>query len=390
MARRGENIYKRKDGRWEARIPKPDGKYRYIYAKSYKEVREKKKSCQENQMSREKNGTVMIGSVPLLFESWLKNDAVQQVKPSTYEYYYYCINNYIIPFFSKEKSQCLNFSSVNAFVHSVRNNDALSESYKRKILSVFKTALKKAAQGLPEYSLILEAVKLPAVHTSEVQVFSTREQRLIEETVLHYPDRRALGLLLCLYTGIRLGELCALKWNDIDFEARAMSIAKTISRTKNFQEEGNKTTLLVRTPKSHKSVRKIPIPAFLIQLSEEYRAYENQDLYFLTGSEAPLDPRTYQKLYKKVLAAAGVRDRKFHAIRHTFATRALELGVDIKTLSEILGHSNVSITLNIYGHSLMEQKILAIEKLNNMHATFRSGSVFAVSNFVRSTEKSAI
>ena len=109
---------------------------------------------------------------------------------------------------------------------------------------------------------------------------------------------------------------------------------------------------------------------------------ENENCYVLSGSDDPLDPRTYQRLFKKILDAAGVKKRKFHAIRHTFATRALELGVDIKTLSEILGHTNVSITLNTYAHSLMEQKKKAIDKLNEMHIIQMESDSYAVTDFV--------
>ncbi|WP_341540169.1 site-specific integrase [Hydrogenispora ethanolica] len=225
----------------------------------------------------------------------------------------------------------------------------------------------------------METVKLPKTKNVAAQVFSIKEQRLVENAALDFGDRRELGILLCFYTGIRLGELCALKWSDIDMEAGTMSIMRTVSRTKNFLQDKNKTALLIGAPKSQKSVRKIPLPDFLLKLSDEWKlSTANENCYLLSDSQTPIDPRTYQKLYKKVLANAGVKDRKFHAIRHTFATRALELGVDIKTLSEILGHSNVSITLNIYAHSLMEQKRIAIDKLNEMHTTFMEFTPFAV------------
>jgi integrase len=124
------------------------------------------------------------------------------------------------------------------------------------------------------------------------------------------------------------------------------------------------------------------MPEFLVKISENYRIFENENHYLFSGTENPAEPRTYQKLYKRILEKAGVKYRKFHAIRHTFATRALELGVDIKTLSDILGHANVSITLNIYAHSLMEQKKIAIDKLNEMHAAFMQDASFTVNDFV--------
>lgn len=381
MARRGENIYKRKDGRWEGRLLKTDGKYKSVYGKTYREVKEKKKNYQE-QLQLHEDRPKAANNVSGLFASWLKSDTVRQVRPSTYEYYHCCIFKYVIPFFNKDKNQQLTVFSVHAFVKSIRDNCSLSEAYQRKILTVFKTALRKILKGSAGYSTILDTVKLPAVQNEEVQVFTMKEQRLIEKAALKYNDCRALGILLGFYTGIRIGELCALKWGDLDFEARTMTVMKTVSRVKNFKEGENKTTLLVRAPKSHKSTRKIPMPDFLVKISENYRMFENENHYLFSGTKNPAEPRTYQKLYKRILEEAGVKYRKFHTIRHTFATRALELGVDIKTLSDILGHANVSITLNIYAHSLMEQKKIAIDKLNELHASFMQDVSFTVNDFV--------
>ncbi len=382
MPRRGENIYKRKDGRWEGRVLKPDGKYQYVYAKSYKAIKEKKKAMEECQTLIEEKLPDFNQNADKLFEHWLKYDA-NRVKPSTYESYYCCMQKYIIPFFKCAENNQITEIQVRQFVKTICGNVSLAESYQRKILSIFKTALREILKGSDQYVPILEAVKFPKAQITAVQVFSVKEQRLIENEVLNSKNRRVLGILLCFYTGIRLGELCALKWENIDFEAGTMSVVRTVSRTKNFQQEANKTTLLVGTPKSRNSLRKIPLPDFLLHLAVDLKmCAEDESSYILSGSNIPMDPRTYQKLFKKVLKNAGVKDRKFHAIRHTFATRALELGVDIKTLSEILGHSNVTITLNTYAHSLMEQKKIAIDKLNKMHIAHMEIASFAVDNSV--------
>ncbi len=150
-------------------------------------------------------------------------------------------------------------------------------------------------------------------------------------------------------------------------EAGTLSINRTVSRVQTFDEGKDKTELFVGSPKSRKSLRKIPLPDFLfVMLKKHVGQYGGED-YIFSGNQLPYDPRRFQKLYKRILTDVGVTDRKFHAIRHTFATRALELGVDIKTISELLGHSSVSITLNIYAHSLMEQKKLAIDKFNDLY-----------------------
>lgn len=384
MARKGENIYKRKDGRWEGRVIHPEGKYQYFYAKTYRDVRAKMKNLQEQNKAANQKPVCVQTNAADLFEEWLAGDTASRLKPSTYESYYYCMQGYVIPHFSLPENAQLSERSITAFVRSIHGNGAISGSYQKKILSIFKTALREISKKSPEYAPFIEAVTLPKVKPcTEIPVFSMKEQRLIEYAVQSTADQRALGIILCFYTGIRLGELCALQWGDIDFEAGTMSISRSVARIRNFEPDGNKTQLYVGTPKSRTSCRKIPLPAFLLKLVEENRLGPMiENCYVLSGSTEPFDPRVYQRLYKKLLKKAGIRTRKFHAIRHTFATRALELGVDIKTLSEILGHSNVSITLNVYAHSLMEQKKKAIEKLNEMHVAHMGASSFAVSSAV--------
>lgn len=380
MSRRGENVYKRKDGRWEGRILKQDRKYQYFYSKTYREVKEKMKNFQEECYLCEKEQPGSVKNASGLFVCWIEGDIRYQVKPSTYENYLCCMQKYVIPFFEGVQ---ITEASVTQFAKVIRDNVSISEAYKKKILSIFKTALKDILKGTPEILSITESIKIPKTESSEVQVFSVKEQRMIEHTIFQTDNKRALGIILCFYTGIRLGELCALKWSDFDWDSGTMSVMRTVSRIKNFQQEGKKTTLYIGTPKSRKSVRKIPLPDFIIKLADELLYNNaNENDYVFSGGEVPFDPRTYQKLFKKILVLSGVKDRKFHAIRHTFATRALELGVDIKTLSEILGHSNVSITLNIYAHSLLEQKKIAINKFNTMHITLMGVTPFAVTSAV--------
>jgi len=389
MPRRGENIYKRKDGRWEGRQLKVDGKYQYFYGKSYREVKDSIKSYLENG-NKIKKEVKNMASAASLFELWLDSDLVKRVKPSTYESYYHCVTKYIIPFYISCNYYQLTENTVSEFVKFMHDDISISQSYKRKILAVYKTALREILKNTPDSIKLLNYIKFPRPEQSEVKVFTMKEQCLIERTVLGCPDKRTLGIVLCFYSGIRLGELCALKWGDFDFDNETLFINRTVSRTKNFSDDDNKTLLLIGTPKSRTSSRKIPLPSFLIPLFKEYYQLSGKETcYFMTDSEIPIDPRAFQKLYKKILIKAGVSDRKFHAIRHTFATRALELNVDIKTISDILGHSNVSITMNIYAHSLMEQKKIAIDRFNNMHLASMETGQYAVINPVNENQLSS-
>lgn len=383
MPRRGENIYKRKDGRWEGRVLRPGGKYQYVYSKTYKEVKEKKKLLQEAIDRNDPVHAHMVCNAAEAFTVWLNGNLVERVKPSTYESYYRCMTGYIIPFYQEQDHEQISVQTTMDFSGRINQHPGISRSYKRKILTIYKTALREILKDSGEYSSILNAVVMPRVPNSDVSIFSVKEQRIIEKVIIDSHDKRLLGILLCFYTGIRLGEVCGLKWGDIDFEAGAMVVARTVSRVKSFHEIGEKTALNVGPPKSAHSIRKIPLPGFLLDLAQKYKMdSSDENCFVLSDKEIPLDPRKYQKLFQAVLKHSGVRSRKFHAIRHTFATRALELGVDIKTLSELLGHSNVSITLNIYAHSMFEQKRKAIDKLNTMYMMHAETAAFAVSNSV--------
>lgn len=383
MPRKGENIYKRKDGRWEGRQQKIGGKYYYFYGKSYREVKVKMRLFLENYKLSENIIPISIPNAVDQFNTWLECEIVNRVKPSTYESYYNCLHKYIIPFYLNNYIDEVTEESVMNFVKEMKEDISISEAYKKKILAIFKTALKEILNNKKDATVILQAVKLPKAEQKEVEIFSMKEQRHIEWTAINYEDKRALGIILCIYTGIRLGELCALRWSDFDLEAGTMSIKRTVTRTKNFTLQDTKTQLNVGTPKSRTSIRKIPLPAFLVTIAREYILIDDkEDYYVMSGNNVPMDPRAYQKLFKRVLKKAGIKDRKFHSTRHTFATRALELHVDIKTVSEILGHSNVAITMNVYAHSLMEQKKIAIDKFNHMHLTSMEQHSFAVNSSV--------
>lgn len=367
MPRRGENIYKRNDGRWEGRVRKADGKYKYIYAKSYKEIKEKKKIFLENVINETDKLCNQKCCASEAFKNWLNSDDVKHLKSSTYESYFRCANLYIIPFFSALENDIITEISSKQFLNSVNDNDKLSQAYKRKIIAVFKVSLRGIITDSQFLEQLLKNIKTKKTNymRQPIEVFSVNEQKLIEKEIINSNDIRTLGILLCFYTGIRLGELCALTWGDMNFDSGTMTIINSVARIKNFNDEKYKTKLIVSMPKSRSSIREIPLPCFLEENLINYKGDENE--YIFTGTNKPLDPRTEQRIFKKILKNSGVKERKFHAIRHTFATRALENGIDIKTLSEILGHSSAIISLKVYAHSLMESKIEAIKKLDNLY-----------------------
>lgn len=202
-------------------------------------------------------------------------------------------------------------------------------------------------------------IKLPPTKEKEVTALTREEQKKLEEYCLKSYKNNYLGFIICLYTGIRLGELLALTWKDIDFDKKYLYIKKTSYTIKT----NGKNTIVTDTPKTKKSNRVIPLPDKLIQLLCIYKIKSTCEYIIHTRSNTMVETRSYQRTFQSVLNKCKIKHYNFHSLRHTFATRALELGMDIKTLSEILGHTNVAITLNRYAHSLLEYKVQQMNKI---------------------------
>ncbi|MCM1130751.1 MAG: site-specific integrase [Roseburia sp.] len=202
-------------------------------------------------------------------------------------------------------------------------------------------------------------IKLPPSKEKEVSALTREEQKVVEEYCLKSNKNNYLGIIICLYTGIRLGELLALTWEDIDFNKKYLYIKKTSYTLR----KDRKKDFIVESPKTKKSNRVIPLPDKLINLLTIYRNKSICKFIIHTRGKTMVETRSYQRSFESILKKCKIKHYNFHCLRHTFATRALELGMDIKTLSEILGHTNVAITLNRYAHSLLEYKIQEMNKI---------------------------
>ena len=204
----------------------------------------------------------------------------------------------------------------------------------------------------------------PAVKTRKktIGTFSRTEQALLLESIYRQMDKFMAEVLLCLYTGLRLGELCALRWEDIDFEGKTLTVNRTVQRIA-VPGHMTKTILLETPPKSESSKRTIPLTPELLQILSQFKGKNP----YVFGGEKPLDPRTMQYRFKKILKEAGIESRTFHTLRHTFATNCVENGTDVKALSELLGHSDVKITLNRYVHPTMDSKRKQIGALSDFY-----------------------
>ena len=204
-------------------------------------------------------------------------------------------------------------------------------------------------------------VKLPRMEPKQTKPFSAQEQAALREFVLAAPTPRKVGLLLQMQLGLRIGEVCGLQWGDFDFKAGILTVRRTVSRI--YCGTGC-TKIVVQTPKTKSSGREIPIPYDLAALLRKLRGSASPDTWFLSGStERPVEPRCYRKSIRGYLRRAGVRRVHPHALRHTFATTCLQSGCDIKTLSEILGHFDIKITMEYYFHSSFEYKQLQMNKI---------------------------
>lgn len=376
MPKRGENIYKRKDGRWEGRYMKSrlDGKvkYGYIYARTYKEVKSKLTGIIENAaILKEKDQYIMKehsnSSFSIIAAEWLEN-LKPQLKESSLVKYTNILNSYLLPSFGKRKIIDINREDIVLFCNELLisggvKENGLAPKTVTNIISVLKNVFEYASQ-VKSYTVVdVRGISVKQAQ-KPMRILSHFEQNKLIQHLCKDLTLCNLGILLCLYTGLRIGEICALKWGDIAFNEQYLYVHQTMQR---LQKRGNnevKTKILISEPKSDCSIRKIPLPDKIFQLLKEYRHLENT--YFLTGKRNKfIEPRTLQNRFKAVVKECNIRDVNFHALRHTFATRCVELGFEVKSLSEILGHANVNITLNRYVHPSMELK----QKNMNMLST---------------------
>ena len=373
MPKTGKNIYKRKDGRWEGRYVKErDDNGKIIYGSVYG------KTCTEVKQRLSVFTVEESASPPLVIDpakhSLTFADVVSQwlsvislkVKPSTYAGYTATIDLHILPSLGKRKMNSITAVDVSLLAKAKLENGrtdgkgGLSSKTVRDILSIIKAVVDFACNE----NIISNGftITYPKQQQQTMRVLSRQEQSSLEATLTNDLDIHKLGILLCLYTGLRIGELCALRWQDISSDYNTLSVRQTLQRVKNVTDDGSKTKILIDSPKSLRSVREIPIPKFLEPHLRNF-AREGRSYFLCTADSIFTEPRTMQNHFARSIKAANVIDSNFHTTRHTFATRCIEAGVDVKSLSEMLGHASVNITLNRYVHSSFDQKREGINKL---------------------------
>jgi len=312
-------------------------------------------------------------------DGWLNGVIKGSVRANTFTTYRGYIVNHINVLIGGADIADVGVEALQGFVG--RLAERLSVKSVHTAFSMLSSAFGYAA----EQGLIIKnpcaKVRLPRLTEKEIEVFDKAEQATLERAILAAEDKRTLSILVCLYTGLRIGELCALKWDSVDLQDRYIRIRQSMARIKNYDDgDAPKTRLVLEEPKTAKSKRLLPLPIFLCDLLAGLKRESRSAFVFSVDGVKALEPRTLQYMYQRLLERAGLRYRNFNALRHSFATRASELGVDVKTVSEALGHSNVAITLNRYTHSLLEQKRQMMRQFDGLFS--QSNQNFLASDFV--------
>lgn len=282
------------------------------------------------------------------------------VKQSTMAAYVLILENHVLPYFGDSDS--LREQAVQAFVLQ-KLERGLSVKTIKDILIVLKMVMKFGVKN--EWIAYYEwDIKYPTTSTSkELEVLSVANHRKILNYIQSHFTFMGLGIYISLSTGLRIGEICALKWSDINVTDGTITVSRTIERIYIIEGEKKHTELIINTPKTKNSCREIPMSKELLAMIKPLKKVVNEDFYVLTNNERPTEPRTYRNYYNGLMVKLDIPKMKYHGLRHSFATRCIEAGCDYKTVSVLLGHSNISTTLNLYVHPNMEQKKRCITKM---------------------------
>lgn len=299
---------------------------------------------------------------------WLTNYEKPSVKTRTYTKYKDIVDKRLIPAFGEYELSELTPIEVQRYIAglsvsgNMKTGEGLAANSINSVITVLQKSLSVAYLVGHTTSYEMNKIKRPKAEEEDVSCFTIAEQRKIEQAVMRDKREKMKGIIICLYTGLRIGELLALEWDDIDFKKGVLRVTKSCHYGK---DEAGKYCRITEPPKTPKSKREIPIPKQIIPMLKEMKKASTSALVIMDGVKVP-SVRAYQSSFELLLKKNGIQHQGFHTLRHTFATRAIECGVDVKTLSEVLGHKNATVTLNRYVHSLIEHKKAMMNKLGKL------------------------
>ncbi len=305
------------------------------------------------------------------YKEWLNEWLKDYIKPSnktlTHERYSQICALHIIPSLGEYEIDKISVIDLQKFVTELlisgnhKTGKGLSANFVNTVISVLQNSLKTAFMIGLTREYVANKIKRPKTIEKQVSCFTAAEQKQIEQYVLNHKKDKLFGIVLCLYTGLRIGELLALTWQDIDFGKGLLFVSKTC----HDGNDGYNHIRIIDSPKTVHSRRVIPLPKQILPLLKNLKKRSNCE-YIIADGDKPVFVRSYQRTFELLLKKLGIAHKGFHSLRHTFATRALECGMDVKTLSELLGHKNATITLNRYAHSLLEHKTDMMNRLGKL------------------------
>ena len=366
--RTGENIFKRKDGRWEARYHKgrdASGKllYGFCYGKTYSEAKARMEEAKKAAPAWTPSSKA-TSRRPLhdYCDEWLRINQ-PRLHASTYVKYQSVLEKYIKPQLGGFYPDELTSRIISDFSQKLLYEKMLSPKTVKDILLILHSVLEYTQKN---YSGRMNAIEIiyPKNEQGKIRVLSIQEQKILTEYLLTNMDLCKFGVVLSLWTGLRIGEICALRCSNISLRDKSIQIESTIQRLKNLSPDAKtKASVMLGPPKSPASVRTIPLTNQTLDLCQKMLP-DREDAFILSGTPHYMEPRVLQFRFQKYVDDCNLKDVHFHTLRHTFATRCIEAGVDVKSLSEILGHANATITINRYVHCSMDMKRKNLDKLD--------------------------